>query len=155
MNPFLRAIHLARKLIYHIFGVETRGVRVIVCDKGKILLIKPTYRRQWALPGGGVYKNEHIEDAAIREAAEEGNVVIEAFAKDPLGTYINTKDWRRDHITVLIAKAWKDWGRKTNWEIRGNKFFDLDKLPVDISPAARRRIEEYQNHQKNLHNANW
>ena len=38
---------------------------------GKILIVKPTYRAYWLLPGGCVEENESPRDACIREVKEE------------------------------------------------------------------------------------
>lgn len=48
-------------------------------DDGKILLVKPSYKDEWLLPGGGVDAGEHPKEACVREFFEETNlsVVIE------------------------------------------------------------------------------
>lgn len=44
---------------------------VIKSDQGNILLAKPSYKKSWQLPGGGVDDGEGPEEAAIREVREE------------------------------------------------------------------------------------
>ena len=59
-------------LVFRIVPQKDR-VRVIVYrDDGKILLVRSRFSRQeWALPGGGVNRNESYEQAAVREVLEE------------------------------------------------------------------------------------
>ncbi len=40
-------------------------------EKNEVLLVKPTYKDYWALPGGGVELNESPMSACIREVKEE------------------------------------------------------------------------------------
>ncbi|UQI46696.1 NUDIX domain-containing protein [Streptomyces sp. HU2014] len=52
------------------------GALVLVRDDaGRILLVKPTYRSGWVLPGGAAHQGESIADAAARELAEETGLV--------------------------------------------------------------------------------
>jgi 8-oxo-dGTP diphosphatase len=43
---------------------------------GNILIVKPTYRPYWLLPGGCVEENESPRDACIREVKEELGIEI-------------------------------------------------------------------------------
>lgn len=46
-----------RKLYWFIFRPKTRGVKCIVENKGKFLLVKLNYaHHKWTIPGGGVKK---------------------------------------------------------------------------------------------------
>ena len=47
-------------------------------EKEEILLVKPTYRTYWILPGGVVEKDESPRTAAIREVQEELGLVVHA-----------------------------------------------------------------------------
>jgi 8-oxo-dGTP pyrophosphatase MutT (NUDIX family) len=38
---------------------------------GKVLLVKPSYRDTWEIPGGGLEHGEHPFQAAAREVGEE------------------------------------------------------------------------------------
>ncbi|GAA3169346.1 MULTISPECIES: NUDIX domain-containing protein [Streptomyces] len=52
------------------------GASVLFTDVlGRVLLVKPVYRRQWLLPGGGVESGESPAEAAAREVAEELGLV--------------------------------------------------------------------------------
>lgn len=48
------------------------GVRILLFnEKGELLILKPTYKDHWTIPGGVVDKNESIRQAAEREIEEE------------------------------------------------------------------------------------
>jgi 8-oxo-dGTP pyrophosphatase MutT (NUDIX family) len=48
------------------------SAKVVICDKdGRILLVNPTYKQYWDLPGGMTEANESPITAAVREIAEE------------------------------------------------------------------------------------
>lgn len=46
-------------------------------DDGRLLIVKPSYRHHWLVPGGIVENNESPWTAARREAHEETGLVIE------------------------------------------------------------------------------
>jgi len=102
--------------------------------------------------GGGVKKNETLEQAARREALEEvgaqlGNLTL-------CGVYSNFSESKSDHIILFVCSDFSVSG-KTDSEIAGFRFFDLDKLPEDISPATKRRIQEYLDNDGNPSVALW
>lgn len=47
---------------------------VIFNNSKEILLVKPTYKNHWSVPGGVIDENESPRDAALREAKEEINL---------------------------------------------------------------------------------
>jgi len=60
---------------------------VFVTDSaGRVLLVKPNYRNDWALPGGYVDQDENPNDAAARELQEELALVV------PIGQLL-VVDW--------------------------------------------------------------
>jgi 8-oxo-dGTP diphosphatase len=53
------------------------GSGVLLRDEaGRILLVEPTYKDHWELPGGAVDGDESPYDAAVRELKEELDLVV-------------------------------------------------------------------------------
>lgn len=48
------------------------SAKVVICDEdGRVLLVNPTYKQYWDLPGGMAEANESPISAAVREVGEE------------------------------------------------------------------------------------
>lgn len=76
---------------------------VITADDGKAVLIRRAsepYAGRWALPGGFVEVGETVEEAAIREAAEETGLAIEVSRL--VGVYSDPERDPRGH-NVSVA----------------------------------------------------
>ena len=56
----------------------THGALVALWHQGRLLLVSASYRRELALPGGGIKRGEPARLAARRELAEELGLVVEA-----------------------------------------------------------------------------
>jgi 8-oxo-dGTP pyrophosphatase MutT (NUDIX family) len=56
---------------------KTLSAKVIITStNGNVLLVKPTYKKAWQLPGGGPEIFEDPESAAVREVLEETGLRI-------------------------------------------------------------------------------
>lgn len=119
----------------------TMGARALVIDDNKVFLVRHTYINGWYSIGGGVEKGESTLQAAKRELQEEVGI---SSTQEPvlLGIYHNTREKRDDYIAVYICKNFNKVATSSP-EIAEEKWFALDQLPSDISPATKRRIEEY------------
>lgn len=121
----------------------TMGVRGVVLDgDGRVLLIRHQYTPGWTFPGGGVEVGETAEEALRRELEEEANVTIQGECTLH-GVFHQPAFSRRDHVLVYVVRAF-DWpgAHPPNREIAECRFFALDELPDDMSPGARRRLDE-------------
>lgn len=49
---------------------------IFLNEKGEILIVKPSYRDHWSIPGGTVDDNESPKQACIREVKEETGLTI-------------------------------------------------------------------------------
>ena len=80
-------------------------------------------------------------EAIKREMLEEVGVKCTNPPK-LFNVYLNKRSKSNDYVILYIVKEFE---RKevTSPEILKSEWFPLDKLPKDISPGIKRRIEEY------------
>lgn len=114
-------------------------------DRGRVLLVKPTYKEPWEVPGGGVEEGESPRLACRRELREElgldrapGRLLCVDY-RHPI------PDVRADALRFLF-----DGGTLTTDELAAitldrtelseHKFVDLADLDAYVIPALARRI---------------
>lgn len=120
----------------------TIGVRVVMVDGDKVLLLRHTYIPGWHFPGGGVDPGETVDEAAMREVREETGYQPTGPLK-PVGVYRNTIAPGRDHIAVYVCDRFEMAETfVANREIAEIGWFDRAALPSDTSIATRLRISE-------------
>lgn len=120
---------------------RTVGVRALVVQNDQILLVKHTYQPQWYTVGGAVEKGETPLQAITRELKEEVGAILNSPPK-LLSVYYSRLEKRDDYIIFYLVNP--DQIEEVNSpEILEKKWFSFNQLPVDISPATQRRIDEY------------
>ena len=136
-------INRGLRLYWRVTKPVTFGVRAVVLGPdGRLLLVKHTYDKYWYLPGGAMKRGEAAEAALRREVKEELGIA-ELSIEKKLGTYVSTREGKRDTIEVFVAHA-AAMGKRQRLEIAAAEWFAPDALPPAASPATRRRIAEYQ-----------
>lgn len=135
-------VMVARKAYWQAFRPTTRGVRAIVfASDERVVLVKHSYDKFWYLPGGGVKWREDVEKAIRRELFEELGI-SDLISIRPFAIYQNLQESKRDEITLFVVHAsWK--ASRNSIEIEDARSFLLHDLPVDVSPATKRRLLEY------------
>ena len=134
-SSFARAVFrgtaCVMSLIFRIAPKNDR-VRVIVYrDDGKILLVRSRFSRQkWALPGGGVNRNESYEQAAVREVLEEAGLKIHNLRY--LGKANSRESYAKFSVRVFAAHT-SDCDIKCNFEIMEARWFNRDHLPEEYT----------------------
>jgi ADP-ribose pyrophosphatase YjhB (NUDIX family) len=132
---FLFLVALKRRL--------TVGVRAVLLDGDKVLLVRLTYLPGWHFPGGGVEPGETAEDAAKRETLEEAGYSV--WGRPTLhGFFLNRiAGTARDHVAVYV---WRDFAPakdfERNFEIAEIGWFAATDLPVDTERGTALRIAE-------------
>jgi ADP-ribose pyrophosphatase YjhB (NUDIX family) len=128
-------------------GLRTLGVRGLVLDRDdRVALVLHTYLDNWYLPGGGVKQGESFDQALARELREE--IGLASFSIERvLGVYHDAITLKDDHVVAFVVRTSAQapfLKFAASFEIREARWFALDALPDDLSPATARRIAEYR-----------
>ena len=138
---------------WRVFNPVTLGVRLILVQDGKVLLVQHTYDdRWWCLPGGGVVAQEILEAAARREVKEELGAALGELRLE--GVFSNFREGKSDHVVVFSCTDCIVPGRE-NLKIGAWRFFAPDHLPEHTFLGHRRRIEEYFQADSGLRTGEW
>ncbi|MFI6446942.1 NUDIX domain-containing protein [Kitasatospora sp. NPDC050543] len=126
---------------------DTVAAAVLLFDEqGRVLLVDPVYKPAWEFPGGVVERGEAPTDAAVREAAEELGLGLDASALRLLAV-----DWeprtgpRRGGLRLvydggLLDAAARKGLRLQLEELRGWRFVTLEDAAGLLSPGRFRRL---------------
>ena len=138
---FIRILYFGYRIYCFIFRPLRIGVRVMMLRDEKVWLVRQTYMPGWFMPGGGVKKNETLEEAARREAREETGAELGELTL--MGAYSNFTEWKSDHNILFLCSEFQ-FKDRPDGEIAELRAFDLDDLPDGLWPGHRRRLEEYR-----------
>nr|WP_242604186.1 NUDIX domain-containing protein [Legionella beliardensis] len=138
----MRFYHVIKNAIFYLLAKRTIGVRALLLHEDKILLVKHTYQKGWYTIGGSIEPGETPYQALIRELQEEVGVTLSCRPK-LFSVYYSCHEKRDDYIIFYICQLGQQ-EPVVSAEIAEQQWFYLQQLPVDISPATKRRVEEYQ-----------
>lgn len=143
----LRLAWIGRGLWHRVARPLTMGVRAIIVDDSdpagsRVLLIRHSYVGGWHMPGGGVARGETLAEAMRREVREEVGLTVDSDVQ-PLGLYARFRHGASDHVAVFAVRGWSGTPTADGVEIVEARFFAFNRLPADLSPATRRRLEEF------------
>jgi len=117
---------------------------LILDEQGNILMVKPTYKPGWELPGGGVEHNESPKQCCQREIQEE--IGLRRKVGDLLVVdYTSDTEEKTESLQFLF-----DGGTLTTAEVESIqlgldelsefRFFAIEFLPAEMTPALRNRL---------------
>jgi 8-oxo-dGTP diphosphatase len=133
---------LGRAIYRRIRRPVTVGVRAMVIEDDKVLLVRMHGSTIWDLPGGGVKRGEALHEAAVRETYEEtGSSVTPEFL---LGMYFHQYKGLSDHIAVFVCHPETQPVLPLNVEIAAARYWPLHALPPSTPAALHRRLAEHQ-----------
>jgi 8-oxo-dGTP diphosphatase len=142
LGPIYRLAIWLRGVSWRIRRPLLIGVRALIVRDSAVLLIRHRSGKQpWALPGGGVERNERLAEAAWREAREEAGVPIRV--ERLLGVYERFGDGISNYIAVFVCTALGEPQPPRSLEIAETRFFPLESPPAGTDAGTRRRVAEY------------
>ncbi|MFN6936158.1 MAG: NUDIX domain-containing protein [Tsuneonella sp.] len=139
----LRVAHNLRHRWRKFAKVRLAGVSVFVTDMdGRLLLVRHSYGPGgWALPGGGMGRNEDPIDAARREVREEVGCTLDQIRiLDSIQETISGSP----HTAWLAAGVTQDRPQPDRREVIDARFFPLHSLPEPLTVLTRKRIDAWR-----------
>lgn len=134
--------------IWFIFRPNIRGVNVAIWYRNKVLIIKPSYKNEYAMPGGYIKRGEDKRKAASREVWEELKLKVSEEQLEYVDTYLNTHEYKRDYTAIFEVRfPFKPPINIDHREVKWANFLSLDettklKLPPSIKSYFQKRIEK-------------
>ncbi len=121
------------------------GAGVLFTDGlGRVLLVEPTYKEQWEIPGGTVETDESPYAAAIREVHEELGLAISP-GRLLVTDWVPSRSPRADALMFIfdggvLTAAQSEQIRLPADELRAWTWVPLDRLAEHLSPLLTRRV---------------
>lgn len=121
------------------------GAGALVLDqKNRIVIVNPSYKKQWALPGGVVEKNESPKKACEREVEEELGIKLKV-TKLLCIDYISRTKQKNENLQFVFycGKLNKNQIAKIKVpkdELLGFRFVDIKTALKLLRPKIRRRL---------------
>ena len=107
---------------------------VIFDDRGRVLLLKHTYRPDypWGLPGGWLKAGEGAAEGIERELLEETGLAVRAIRPLMVGG-----DGQRPRLDLVFSCEYESGTFRPSAEVSEARFFDPAALPADMEPYLR------------------
>ena len=118
---------------------------LIFNQEGELLLVKPSYKNHWSIPGGVVEKDESPKNACLREIEEEIGIKLSSL-KFLCVDYIKTNSEKDENLQfifyggVLDTSQIKDM-RLDKKEISEYCFADTTKAPNLLGSQTRSLVK--------------
>jgi NAD+ diphosphatase len=94
------------------------------------------------LPGGGVKKDESLQEAVIRELQEEVRVRVTQAVE--LGAMVFTDQFKHDTVWFFEATVFDLNIKADGVEISEARWFEINKLPKTLSKSALQGLQFYR-----------
>ena len=122
------------------------GAGLLVRDSsGRVLLVEPTYKPNWELPGGAVYADESPREYVVREAREELGLSV-TLGRLLVLDYQHPEPGRTESMMFVfdggvVDAAWASRIGVPEVELRGWRFVPPAGAGELASPRLCRRLD--------------
>jgi len=129
---FYRCAYLGLRIWWFLSRPEVMGVKCLLTDGDRVLLVRHTYGpRGWDLPGGTMKPGEAPAETARREIEEELGVTVEDWSA--LGEIDNTLGRRRDRLHCFAAELHAPHIDIDPGELETARWFHRQELPPKLN----------------------
>jgi 8-oxo-dGTP diphosphatase len=84
---------------------RTQGTLVAVWNRGELLIVKNSYRKEYTLPGGYARVGETAPEAGARELAEECGIYVEPSRLKDAYRAEHGFEFRRDDVAIVEVEV--------------------------------------------------
>jgi len=139
------ALFPVARLYWRVAKPKTFGVKVVIRNADKILLIRHSYQPHfWSFPGGSIKTSERPYDAAVRELREELQIALLDLRE--VGRVESTSEGKHDTITVFSART-EDSPMVDEVELIEMRWFSHTNLP-NLGPTVRKILSCYNSQEQ-------
>ncbi len=125
----------ALQAVWLITRPRLEGVKCVIADADRILLVRHSYgRRWWDLPGGTLDRGEPPHRAARREMHEE--LGLDGVEWEPLGQVVITGRRHTDLLSCFGAELHDPVLELDHGELLEARWFGKGQLPSDRAPQV-------------------
>ena len=134
--------HRLRKIYWFIFRPKTTGVKCIIQNQDKILMIKRTLpNSKWVFPGGAIKRGEIFEKAIRREISEDLGITLINLKN--IGNFVIKVHHRSESIYCFSAETQEE-SKRDETKLSEIKWFEADKLPNPLTPISQKVFDLYK-----------
>jgi 8-oxo-dGTP diphosphatase len=113
-------------------------------NEGQIMLVKPTYKTTWEIPGGIVEKNESPKLCCMREVSEELGL-NRNIGRLLVVDYNSEKGEKTESLMFIfyggiLTSSEIETIQLNPEELNEFRFFNAETLPIDMSDVLRNRV---------------
>ena len=131
-----RGAHRVLRAYWFVRRPTIHGVKCVLTDRERVLLVRHTYgHRRWDLPGGSLKRGEPPAAAARREMEEELGVTIEHWRE--LGERPDRVYGRQDTLHCFQAELNRPPLTVDRGELAEVQWFARGELPPDLARWVR------------------
>jgi 8-oxo-dGTP pyrophosphatase MutT (NUDIX family) len=141
-------LHPLLRLYREKLNPSASGARAVILLKGEVLLVRNIGVEKWSLPGGIMGRFESPMRCLRRELREElGLSIASEHYRYKLGVYKREGTVDTIHIFVISVPSFR---YRKDWELDEARWFRLDDLPENLSPATRARLREFKEGKRDM-----
>ena len=139
---FLTVAYRLLRCYWYLFRPQTRGVYIAVWYQNQILIIKNSYKTYYTVPGGGINKDEQLNQAALRELREETGIELASDNIVLFCTINDNHEYKQDTVYFWEARVTEKPDIKVDQrEVVTASFMNKNDLPnINLSPVVRKYI---------------
>ena len=131
------------KLYCFIFRPKSLGVKVVVENDNKLLMVRIGYaHKKWTFSGGGVEKGESFKEAGLRELEEEVGIKVQDIVE--MGEYSSESNYKKNIVKCFYLHTDSSFVKIDNFEIIDSAWYIPEEFPENCSFAVPKIMKIYK-----------